>query len=124
MAFRRPLAGFVLSGLLTLAIAAPAFAVGPQTNIQRGGAAGLVAAVVQVAATVGVENIDIANNSLNNLLQNADIHVLENILNNSVNHNDVLSNITITVEDVLNSNNVVVSVLSGGVSTGTITVSP
>jgi hypothetical protein len=55
----------------------------------RGGAAGLVAAVVQAAANVC--DVRILNNSVNNLLQNADIHVLENILNNS----PILSGITV-----------------------------
>ena len=55
----------------------------------RGGAAGLVAAVVQAAANVC--DVRILNNSVNNLLQNADIHALENILNNS----PILSGITV-----------------------------
>ena len=40
----------------------------------------------------------VLNNSLNNLLQNADIHVLENILNNSPILNDLnISDITVNV---------------------------
>ena len=65
----------------------------------RGGAAALAALVAAaVAADVDVIacDIDVLNNSLNNLLQNADIHVLENILNNS----PILSGFTITIEDV------------------------
>jgi hypothetical protein len=60
----------------------------------RGGAAGLVAAVVQAAANVC--DVRILNNSVNNLLQNADIHVLENILNNS----PILNDLSITVTDI------------------------
>ncbi len=56
---------------------------------RRGGAAGLVAAVVQAA--VNACDVRILNHSVNNLLRNADIHVLENILNNS----PVLSGFTI-----------------------------
>lgn len=87
-------------------------------KLQLGGAAGLVAAVVQVAANVGVDNIVIANGSLNNLLQNADIHAIENILNNSLNNNDVLNDLTVVVSGTT------ISVLSGTVVTDTITIVP
>lgn len=121
MAKRRFFMPFVLSGLLAVAVAAPAMA-GHHTTVQRGGAAGLVAAVVQVAVTL--DDVNIANRSLNNLLRNADIDVLNNILNNSVNQNDILSNIYIEIEDVLNDNTVVVNVLSSGIQIGQLTVSP
>ena len=66
----------------------------------RGGAAAL-AALVAAAVAVGdvtVCNVEVLNNSLNNLLQNADIHVLENILNNSPILNDLnISDITVNV---------------------------
>ncbi len=66
----------------------------------RGGAralATLVAAAVD-AGGVNACGIDVLNNSLNNLLQNADIHVLENILNNSPILNDLnISDITVNV---------------------------
>jgi hypothetical protein len=55
-------------------------------------------------------DVNVLNNSLNNLLQNADIHVLENILNNS----PILNDLTITVENVLNG--VQINVLGGGVT--------
>jgi len=66
----------------------------------RGGAralALLVAAAVEVRDVVVCDS-DVLNNSLNNLLQNADIHVLENILNNSPILNDLnISDITVNV---------------------------
>ena len=67
-------------------------------NCRVGGAAALVNVVA------GLCNPEILNNSLNNLLQNADIHVLENILNNS----PILNDLSITVTDV--------EVLAGGVN--------
>ena len=60
----------------------------------------------------------IANGSLNNLLQNADIHAIENILNNSLNNNDVLNDLTVVVSGTT------ISVLSGTVVTDTITIVP
>src|SRR5688572_29669156 len=114
---RRRILPFILGGAMAVASVAPAAA----APVQLGGAAGLVAAVVQVA--VETEDINIANNSLNNLLRNADIDVLNNVLNNSVNQNEILSNIDITIVDVLNDNTVIVNVLSSGVSIGELTVS-
>jgi hypothetical protein len=60
----------------------------------RGGAAGLVAAVVQAA--VNACDVNVLNDSVNNLLQNADIDVLKNILNNS----PILNDLSITVQDI------------------------
>ena len=117
MVKRRSAMAFVLSGLLALAIAAPAMA-GHHTTVQRGGAAGLVAAVVQVA--VNEVDVDIANRSINNLLRNADIDVLNNVLNNLLRDADI----DIEIVDVLADNTVVVSVLSGGIVVGELTVSP
>ena len=72
---RRKLLPLILGGALSIAAVAPAAA---QTcTVDRGGAAGLVAAVVQA----NVCDVHILNNSLNNLLRNADIDV--NVLNNS-----------------------------------------
>ena len=101
---RRKLLPLILGGALSLAAVAPASA---QTTceIDRGGAAGLVAAVVQA----NVCDVQILNNSLNNLLQNADIRVLNNILNN----NDV--DVTITDVNVLNGVVVSVTLLGGTV---------
>lgn len=110
-----------MGSAIAVAAVAPVAAV-PPANVQTGGAAGLVAAVVQVA--IATEDINIANNSLNNLLRNADIDVLNNILNNSVNQNTILSNIDITIVDVLNDNTVIVNVLSGPTILGELTVTP
>jgi hypothetical protein len=77
------------------AAAETTFAPSPTTHTtcdatsSRGGAAGLVAAVVQAA--VNACDVRVLDDSVNNLLQNADIHVLENILNNS----PILSGITV-----------------------------
>lgn len=107
-----------LSGLL-LAIGimafAPATAAAAEVNMgsnvvaqadcdQSGGRGGAAALAALVAAAVAVDdvmvcNVEVLNNSLNNLLQNADIHVLENILNNSPILNDLnISDITVDVD--------------------------
>lgn len=87
---RRKLLPLILGGALSIAAIAPAAAQGnPNCTVQndgRGGAAALVALVnANLVLPVGANacDIDVLNNSLNNLLQNADIHVIENILNNS-----------------------------------------
>lgn len=113
---RRSLSAIVLSGALALAFAGPTMAAKPDRAGQLGGAAGLVAAVVQVL--VQTDDINIANNSLNNLLRNADIDVLNNILNN------LLRDADIDITRVISDNNVVVTVLSGGFAVGDITVTP
>jgi len=98
---RRKILPFILGGALSIAAIGPTSAA--TCEIGRGGAAGLVAAVVQA----NVCDIQILNNSLNNLLRNADIDVLNNILNN----NDV----DVTITDIQVLNGVVVSVtLLGG----------
>ena len=98
---------------------------------QRGGAAGLVAAVVQIAAddVVDVRVVDSFNNlrALNNVLRNSpilsnndvdvtvgDISILENFLNNN----------NITLEDFLNDNTIVLDdiVAVGLLSTGDVIV--
>ena len=98
---RRKLLPLVLGGALSIAAIAPAAAATctvPTDN--RGGAAALIALVqanVQAGVGVNVCDVSVLNNSLNNLLQNADIHVLENILNNSPILNDSLNNWDIQV---------------------------
>jgi hypothetical protein len=109
---KRSAAGLLLA--MALSGFAPAYAAAAEVNTggnvvtqneicdatSRGGAAALaalVAAAVQVGS-VQVCNVDVLNNSLNNLLQNADIHVLENILNHSPILNDLnISDITVNV---------------------------
>jgi hypothetical protein len=115
---RRKILSLLLGSTLAIAAVAPA-AAQTECNLpaapQGGGAAALVSLVqAVVVANVGVAacdiDVDVLNNSLNNLLQNADIHVLENILNNS----PILSGFDITVENVLNG--VQVNVLSEGLN--------
>ena len=101
---RRKILPLILGGLLTLAAVAPASAATCTNLPQRGGAAGLVALVLQAQVQACEIDIDVLKNSLNNLLQNADIDVLNNILNNS----PFLNNVTITVV----GDDLVVSVLS------------
>ena len=108
----RKLLPLILGGALSIAAIAPASAATCDVD-NRGGAAALIALVeAQVNAGVNVceVDVDILNNSLNNLLQNADIHVLENILNNS----PILNDLTVTVEDV--ANGIQINVLGGGVN--------
>jgi len=116
---RRKILPFLLAGALSIAAVAPAAAAQDQCNLpaapQRGGAAALVALVQAVViANVNVAacdiNVDVLNNSLNNLLQNADIDVLNNILNNS----PFLNDLTITVSNV--ANGLQINVLGGGIT--------
>jgi len=93
---------------LSGALVTGAFAAAPQQDA-RGGAAGLVAAVVQVVVDeinvkdnvvqVGLVNV---NNALNNLT------ALNNVLNNSpiLSNNEILKNVDITVYDVVDIQNV------------------
>ncbi len=113
---RRKILPLVLGAALSIAAVAPA-AAAPTCNLpaapQGGGAAALVSlvqAVVNANVGVAVCDVQILNNSLNNLLQNADIHVLENILNNS----PILSGFTITVDDVDVLNGIQINLLSAG----------
>jgi hypothetical protein len=103
-----PLLALALMGLAPATAAAAevnmgsnvAMQVDCETGNNRGGAAAL-AALVAAAVDVGgvsVCNVEVLNNSLNNLLQNADIHVLENILNNSPILNDSLNDLTVDVD--------------------------
>ena len=113
---RRKILPFILGGALSIAALVPVAATSHTncvTDVSRGGAAALIA-LVQANVLAGVTacdiDVNVLNNSLNNLLQNADIHVLENILNNS----PILNDLTITVENVLNG--VQINVLGGGVT--------
>jgi predicted PurR-regulated permease PerM len=108
---KRLLLPLVLAGVLTAAFAMPVSAQTDCTNVGRGGAAALVALVQVNIGGVGVNacevDVDVLNNSLNNLLRNADVHVLENILNNS----PILSGNDIDVD--VEENIITISVLSG-----------
>jgi hypothetical protein len=103
---------FALAATLATASVAPAAAQTECTNVGRGGAAALVALVNANISGVGVNacdiDVNVLNNSLNNLLQNADIHILENILNRS----PILSGNDIDVNVI--GNDIVISVLGAG----------
>ena len=117
---RRKLLPLVLGGAISIAAVAPAAAQsdpGCVADVDRGGAAALIALVqANVLAGVNVCDINVLNNSLNNLLQNADIHVLENILNNS----PILNDFIISVGPI--ANGVQINVLGGGVNTTDLTL--
>ncbi len=108
MTLRRKLSvGIAGSSLAVMLAITPAAAqVGTnveQVNVTRGGAAGLVAAVVQATDLVDVTDstIDIAVVELNNSLNN--LRALNNVLNNSpiLSNNDVIDDVTIQNIDVL-----------------------
>ena len=117
---RRRILSLIMGTALAMAAVAPA-AAQTECNLpaapQKGGAAALVALVQAVVnANVGVAacdvDVDVLNNSLNNLLQNADIRALNNILNNSpILSNDAID-VIVTENEILN--NIQVNVLSEG----------
>ena len=118
---KKRLLPFVLAGALTAAFAAPAAA---QTSCvtdttQRGGAAALAslisAAVNNVAVTVQACDINVLNDSLNNLLRNANIEVLNDSLNN------LLRNANIEVVSI-DGNVIQVNILSGGIVVDTLEI--
>jgi hypothetical protein len=89
----------VLVTLLGLVLAAPLSAAAPttvQSNVQKNGAQGVVAAVVNVVGQVQAQGAQVGlvnlSNSLNNLTA----------LNNVLNHNNVLdnNNVPITVQNI------------------------
>lgn len=109
----------IASLALVLALAFVSFAGPAKAAENKGGAAGLVAAVVQIAND-GVIDVSVVelNNSLNNL------RALNNVLNNSpiLSNNDIdvtvgditvlqdfLNNNNVTLEDFLNQNNIVLT---------------
>lgn len=121
------LAAAVTAGALTLTVAAPAIAAPPvDATRQSGGAAGLVAAVVQIDDTLNelsvlsnigtIEVVEVENNNvLNNspILSNNNIEVLiQNVLNN----NNVLSqnDVDDLIDVILENNVVAIDILSGG----------
>ena len=114
---RRKILPFILGGALSIAAVAPAAASSHDVNNcniatdQRGGGAAALASLISaaVAADVAVPicnvSVELLNNSLNNLLQNADIDVLNNSLNNLLRNADI----DVTVVD----GDIIVDVLSG-----------
>ena len=118
----------MLAGTMALAVVSAGAAAPPQN--QSGGAAGLVAALVQVQDTLNNlqvlsnnDNVEIVTvkDSLNNLLQNArflnNITILQDFLNQP---NCSVIAVCDSFQDFLNNNNVAISdvvaidVLSGG----------
>ena len=102
---RRKILSLLLGSTLAIAAVAPASAA--TCTAGGSGAAGLVAAVVNA----NVCDVYVLNNSLNNLLRNADIHVLENILNNS----PILSYNDVDISRVVSDNQIAISILGGPV---------
>lgn len=110
---------------MTAAFAAPASAATCEiTSSSRGGAvalASLISAAVAAAdvADVQVCDVHVLNNSLNNLLRNADIDVLNNVLNNSA--NNILRDANIEVLNITD-NVIQVNILSGGIVVDTVEI--
>lgn len=90
----RRIAPFVLAGTMALAVAGPASAQ-PNNEIAQGNLQNALIGVIVSAAVQDVEVV-VLNNSLNNLLQNADIDV--NVLNDSL--NNVLQNVDVDISDI------------------------
>lgn len=89
---RRKILPFILGGALAVGAVAPAAATHTTQHVnQQAGAAGLIAAVLQVAANIETGDIEVIeieiDRSLNNLLRNADI--LNNVLNNLLRNADI-----------------------------------
>jgi hypothetical protein len=101
MRIKKSVASLAIAGSLFGATIAGVGAAPPDT-VQRGGAAGLVAAVVQAADLVNITDsvIQVVNiqDSLNNLT------ALNNVLNNSpiLSNNDIIDDITVGDVNVLN----------------------
>ena len=112
---RRNLLPLFLGGVLAVAAVAPAAAqtscVPDATPSNRGGAAALaslisVAANVQANVIAGVCDIDV--DLLNNSLNNLNIEVLNDSLNNLLRNSDIIDDV-----NVLNDSQIQVSLLSG-----------
>ncbi len=131
MRLRTRIASTALALSLIGASAATAFAANP-TQVNRNGAAGLVAAVVSALNNVNVSdnNIDVAVVELNNSLNN--LTALNNVLNNSpiLSNNDIIDDVTLTdvnvlsidqssvLNDFLNNNDIDVNAVVGVVVLG------
>ncbi len=94
MNLTKSLATVATAGVLSLGMAAPVSAA-PNSNNQSGGAAGLVAAVVNA----NVQDVEV------NVVRTGDINVtLTNVLNNNRILTDFLNNNNVTVTDVVDVN--------------------
>ena len=69
----------------------------------------MAAVNAQVAVGVCEVDVDLLNNSLNNLFQNADIDILNDSLNNILQNADIIDDVTVTIS----GNDIAVNVLSG-----------
>lgn len=94
------LAAALTAGALTLTVAAPALAAPSPTN-QSGGAAGVIAAVVQVDDTLNELRVLSPNGD-----QNIEVVTVKDSLNNVLNNSPILSNNVVTIQDFLNNNDV------------------
>ncbi len=105
MKISKTLATVATAGVLTFGVAAPA-AAAPR-NDAVGGAAGLIAAVLQVQ-DVDVTVVDVSNNNVNVAVQNVlnNNQVLNNAFQNFLNNNDV----DVDINDVLD-----VAILNGDI---------
>ena len=113
---RRKLLPLILGGALSIAAVAPAAAptecqIGDVAN--RGGSpaaalAGLIAAAAEVQANVVAQICDIDVDVLNNSLNNLNIEVLNNSLNNLLRNSDIIDDV-----EVLNDSQIMVNLLSG-----------
>jgi hypothetical protein len=117
---KKSVASLAIAGSLFGATIAGVGAAPPDT-VQRGGAAGLIAAVVQAANVVNLDNTVIEVLTVKNTLNN--LTALNNVLNNVLNNSPILSNnndvvdITVidgnvNVTDVLNDLNVDIDALN------------
>ena len=108
---KRRLLPFILAGSLVAAFAGPVAADSHgattctvENTGNRGGAAAL-ASLISAAVNAGVQlgvnacdiDVEVLNNSLNNLLRNANIEVLNNSLNNLLRNSDIIDDVTVNV---------------------------
>lgn len=119
------LAALATAGALTFGVTAPAIAAPLNATQQSGGAAGLVAAVVQIDDTLNqpqvlsnIGTIEVVEVNNNNVLNNSPILSQNNveILIQNVLNNNVLNQVDIdAIQNVLNNNEVVaIDILSDG----------
>ena len=100
------LAAVLTAGTMTLTLAAPAIAAPSPTN-QSGGAAGVIAAVVQVDDTLNDLSVLSPGGD-----QNIEVVTVKNSLNNVLNNSPILSNNVITLQGFLNDNTVLTDFLN------------
>lgn len=100
------LAALITAGTMTFAVTAPAVAAPNPTN-QSGGAAGVVAAVVQVDDTLNELRVLSPGGN-----QNIEVVTVKDSLNNVLNNSPILSNNVITLQNFLNNNEVLKNFLN------------